>query len=276
MKTNIQALRFVAAVMVVMFHVVKSPPGDNAGSPIYDWFRYWGLAGVDVFFVISGFVMVWSQAHNPKPLGQFLRDRVIRIVPMYWLLTAVMALILYAVPQLFHSLSFDGDLTVASFTFTSWTVEKRLPLLYVGWTLEYELAFYLVFALAFSVLPLSLTPVPVAILLTAGAVFGPTTIIALEFVMGMIVGLRRSRAGDRPFRWQLASSARCFWRWAIPPMGRSRGFWPGACRQRSLFWRWSTFPDPPRPVDLSRCRPPIRSIWCRCWPFRPHSGWCWR
>ena len=46
-----------------------------------------GLAGVDIFFVISGFIM-WIMAEKAYPSpGEFIRKRVIRIVPLYWALT---------------------------------------------------------------------------------------------------------------------------------------------------------------------------------------------
>src|SRR5690348_7613306 len=88
---TIQALRAIAALLVVVYHAfemwdLRVTPG--AGGPA--WSN--GAAGVDIFFVISGFVMVVSSQRLLKRAHAgliFLRHRVVRIVPLYWLLTTL-------------------------------------------------------------------------------------------------------------------------------------------------------------------------------------------
>lgn len=189
MKINIQVLRAVAAIMVVVFHVVKGLPGHRDGIAIYDVFHDWGQSGVDIFFVISGFVMVYSQARKPKTFAAFLRGRAIRILPIYWLSTIFFAGLLLFLPQIFNADRFDAYKTIASLMMVTWATVRELPVVYVGWTLEYECMFYLVFAAAFSLLPLRLTPLPVAAIFGIGAVTGITNSVALEFVMGMLIAL---------------------------------------------------------------------------------------
>jgi len=88
---TIQALRAVAALLVVPLHAFETW-GERVDSvaPGVKWDN--GAAGVDIFFVISGFVMVISSRRLVDRADAwliFLRHRVLRIVPLYWLLTTV-------------------------------------------------------------------------------------------------------------------------------------------------------------------------------------------
>ncbi|WP_048863219.1 acyltransferase family protein, partial [Acidisphaera rubrifaciens] len=92
----VQVLRAAAALSVVVLHITQQA-GALVGTPgvaPYGWLRPlpWD-AGVDVFFVISGFVMLWSSAALFGPPGGvrlFLLRRIARVVPLYWVLTAVL------------------------------------------------------------------------------------------------------------------------------------------------------------------------------------------
>lgn len=133
---NVQYLRGAAALGVVVYHA-----GLTAGVPLGP-----GAWGVDIFFVISGFLMVLitGQASRPWP---FLRDRLIRIAPLYWIATC-------ASFALYGRVSTGGqspiDDLVASFAFIplgeSGDAPWFFPVLNVGWTLNFEMLFYLVFA----------------------------------------------------------------------------------------------------------------------------------
>ncbi|MBB3860707.1 exopolysaccharide production protein ExoZ [Novosphingobium hassiacum] len=138
---SIHCLRGIAALMVVVYHtfsygMVADLPRDAA-----IWMKY----GVAIFFVISGFVMVTSTKRRPHAAGDFIRRRLLRVVPLYWFAT----FFLFAVgltksgdeQRLLASLLF---LPLASADGTS--VAK--PVLDVGWTLNLEMAFYLIFALS--------------------------------------------------------------------------------------------------------------------------------
>ncbi|EJN03271.1 acyltransferase [Herbaspirillum sp. YR522] len=137
----IQLLRAVAAILVVMFHssVATSKYSDfpARSSELLSL----GAYGVDLFFVISGFVIFYANS-NFTP-GEFLRRRLERIVPIYWLF------ILIAVPLALHAAGaqFSWTRLLASLGFVSFLHESG-SILYVGWTLEFEMLFYLCTALA--------------------------------------------------------------------------------------------------------------------------------
>ena len=121
--------------------------------------RYWanGSAGVDIFFVISGFVMAMS-VRAPLADAQarvsaawiFMKRRLLRIVPLYWFYTLLKVVVLLALPGLASRSSVEPAHLAASLLFipamSPWgLIEPTLP---VGWTLNFEMLFYLVFALA--------------------------------------------------------------------------------------------------------------------------------
>jgi exopolysaccharide production protein ExoZ len=80
---TIQALRALAALLVLARHVLP-------------WFPEWGSAGVDIFFPISGFVMVlttYEIRSDPKNARRFALRRLIRIVPLYWMATIALLIV---------------------------------------------------------------------------------------------------------------------------------------------------------------------------------------
>jgi exopolysaccharide production protein ExoZ len=153
---GIQILRFVAAMLVVVMHLTQAVSIHITGAGPD---KYWaaGSAGVDIFFVISGFVMATSTGPSPSGLGDriqsawiFLKRRFLRIVPLYWFYTLAKAALLVALPGLASRSSIDPGHLTASLLFipamSPWGfVEPTLP---VGWTLNFEMLFYGVFALA--------------------------------------------------------------------------------------------------------------------------------
>jgi exopolysaccharide production protein ExoZ len=93
---TVQALRAAACMMVVGYHTLQTAAGEGA---ITAWPN--GSAGVDLFFVISGFVMLGSTrrlAARPNAAWIFLRRRAARLVPLYWLLTGIKYAIATAAP----------------------------------------------------------------------------------------------------------------------------------------------------------------------------------
>jgi exopolysaccharide production protein ExoZ len=148
--TGIQALRFLAAILVVTTHATlytteRLDPTFGIWSP--------GSAGVEIFFVISGFVMVVSSRKLMTQTGGWLvfaKRRLIRIVPLYWLVTTLKfaAMLAFASVVLHAKLSFY-EIATSYLFFPARNAEGNLnPLLAVGWTLNYEMFFYLVFTLA--------------------------------------------------------------------------------------------------------------------------------
>jgi len=146
---HIQILRFVAATAVVVFHAIatgKAYLGVSGDSTLFKIFEY-GHYGVDLFFVISGFIITYAtERSNPSPL-QFLRRRVERIIPVYWFLTLLIVTLALLMPQVFRGTNWlDIHHLATSLFFVSFT-DGVPPLLYVGWSLEYEMFFYLLVGL---------------------------------------------------------------------------------------------------------------------------------
>ncbi|RZT42029.1 acyltransferase family protein [Cupriavidus agavae] len=203
MLTNIQALRAVAALVVVLSHLLVTARsyGQPVSLALPDG---WGDFGVDVFFVISGFVMVYTQDRRRRTAGEFLRNRLWRIVPIYWLLTGAMIALLMLAPGAFRDETRSAELIVSSLLFVSTLVADRMAVLYVGWSLEYEMLFYGLFALGLLFRrerDAFLFPV-VALVVLVG--LGWSRPLALEFVFGMGIA-RLHRAGMLPLGLPLAA-----------------------------------------------------------------------
>lgn len=138
---SIQALRALAALMVLVYHVgtTLSMLHDGPVRP------HWLTAGVDIFFVISGFVMVVATRRRPVGPGRFLRARVARIVPLYWAATLLYAGLLILQRQ--GGPSLEELLKSLFFIFyTNPRTGEPTPLLVPGWSLNYEIYFYAMFA----------------------------------------------------------------------------------------------------------------------------------
>ena len=142
MKTvlSIQYLRAAAALSVVLFHTFQCV---NDGFAV-------GAAGVDVFFVISGFVLWTVIEAAPIGPGLFLWRRAVRVVPLYWAITLALAALVLAAPQILPQVRFGWAHLMQSLLFIPHDdlVGDPFPLLPVGWTLNYEAILYLVMAAA--------------------------------------------------------------------------------------------------------------------------------
>jgi exopolysaccharide production protein ExoZ len=136
---SIQYLRGFAAFGVLVFHAAERAGGAFG----------LGAAGVDVFFVISGFIMWVVTCNRPPSPGQFLWRRVQRIVPLYWGLTLLVATVALAAPWVFPAMQVTAEAVIKSLFFVPYRDQTGLiaPLVIPGWTLNYEMFFYVVFAL---------------------------------------------------------------------------------------------------------------------------------
>ena len=129
---SLQILRFIAATSVAYFHIGVNPQ--------------FGDFGVDIFFVLSGFVIALVVS-NKQSAKVFAISRLTRIVPLYWLLTTLLLFLIYFKPQYVH------ETTAASASFINYLkslffipyyfANDIAPLLRLGWTLNYEMLFYL-------------------------------------------------------------------------------------------------------------------------------------
>jgi len=172
---SIQHLRAMAALSVALFHACQWSRIDFSI----------GAAGVDLFFVISGFVM-WTvtAGRNPTPLA-FLRRRVIRVAPLYWLVTLGLVAGALAVPQRFPEVEPRADHVLLSLAFIQHMNPdgQPFPVLPPGWTLNYEAVFYLVFASCL-ILPvrrrIAALTLALVVLSTAGFAWPPGYVMLLN------------------------------------------------------------------------------------------------
>ena len=154
MLYSLQALRAFAAWVVVCHHFMQIFFDFHATGPVGQLLTDRGAVGVDIFFVISGLVIYLSTCDKPVEPRQFLLNRVLRIVPAYGFYTALMALLLLAFSQWMPHQVFSWHHLLLSLLFIP--AENPggyglYPTLNVGWTLNFEMFFYLLFGLAFLV-----------------------------------------------------------------------------------------------------------------------------
>ncbi|EHP4316173.1 acyltransferase [Salmonella enterica] len=214
---SLQALRGVAALLVVLFHYRGFLNDGAKESPtIWDKLFSPGIIGVDIFFIISGFIMVYTTCHYMRgkaSLVRFLLNRAIRIIPLYYI-CLVIAFLLEGAMSTFHYPDKVQNM-LSALTFTLYKTSTS-PLYIdeggtynIRWTLNYEIYFYLVFALCLLVKHRVLALVTWGILVTSiipviagyqpainvqGYPFSSpyfgflTNPLLLEFIIGVIVG----------------------------------------------------------------------------------------
>jgi exopolysaccharide production protein ExoZ len=220
----IQYLRAVAALMVVWLHALYIIPGAAAQLNVPNF----GGAGVDLFFVISGFIMVVTTAAKDVTPTEFLRRRIVRVVPLYWLLTlAVIALAAYK--DSFRNLGYPPVAIAKSLLFVPYTSipgqpGSVWPIALLGWTLNFEMFFYALFAISLAAprrLRLPGLVLTLGSLVVIGRLFGPfteplalvyTSPLLLEFVAGMILAhgwLRDGLQGWSPWSWLFVAVGIC-------------------------------------------------------------------
>jgi len=142
---TIQYLRGFAAMLVLASHALLYPLMDEHLA-----YSRLGWLGVILFFVISGFIMVAVTGEGRFSAPAFLRRRFIRVVPMYWGATLLAAALALLVPQVFKTTVYDTGQLLLSLLFVPFynPVSHGIhPLYKLGWTLNYEVFFYVCFAL---------------------------------------------------------------------------------------------------------------------------------
>jgi len=215
---GIQVLRFAASAMVLIAHATIYT-AERLNASITVW-RVGG-AGVDIFFVISGFVIVLA-SHGRAPdawVGwrSFLAKRVLRIYPMYWLATLLNLTILLAMPAaVLHSRFEMNELIQWFLLIPTLNGDGRVePLVGVGWTLYFETFFYALFALALALRrsPYLLLP-PILIVCALASAWKrpdwpPTAVYldprVLEFLLGMAVAATKDRLVQHPMAGAVAA-----------------------------------------------------------------------
>lgn len=201
MLVYVQILRFFAALAVVAFHALGlAPKGFEVPQTMLSLALSYGGRGVDLFFVISGFIIFYTSQGDALTPGAFLRRRVERIVPLYFFVIFIFTMLALMLPAIFAT---PGWYTlrhiVKSLAFISFT-DGEPPVIAVGWSLEYEMYFYLAVALlmastrqvwrnvvmVFSALAIAGQLPGVSAALGNYAFF--TDPMILEFVLGVIAG----------------------------------------------------------------------------------------
>jgi exopolysaccharide production protein ExoZ len=145
---NIQALRGLAILLVLARHLLVMEGKYFGGKTLLPQILKVGDSGVDLFFLISGFIMVVvssGQFHKPGTFGTFLYKRAARIFPLYWLFSLIIAVVFVVAPAAVPALQRGQVNVVASILLLP---QFFPPLLGQGWSLVHEAYFYLVFALA--------------------------------------------------------------------------------------------------------------------------------
>lgn len=203
MIQNLQVLRALAAWMVVAHHL--RGPLSEIWAPLGETLIF--ASGVDIFFVLSGYVMVAStKGCQISPIA-FWRRRLVRVAPLYWLITSMIVAALLTGLHPVGIANWEWRDAAASLLFLG--VERSDgypgPLLGVGWTLAYEAFFYAVFGLALLLkgraVPLVSAVLAACVLI--GAIAGPasfaaefyTAPILLEFAFGAGLALFSPRRG---------------------------------------------------------------------------------
>src|SRR3954447_12594797 len=201
MLVYIQILRFVAALAVVAFHALGlAPKGSEVPESMLSLALAYGGRGVDLFFVISGFIIFYTAQNPALTPAAFLRRRIERIVPLYFFVILTFTLLALTLPAIFATPGwYTPRHILKSLAFISFT-DGEPPVIAVGWSLEYEMYFYLATALLmaltcdvwrnivvmFSALAIVGQIPSVATALGNTAFFADPMI--LEFVFGVIVG----------------------------------------------------------------------------------------
>jgi len=212
---NIQVLRAFAAITVAVFHT----------GFVLPHLRAFGSFGVDVFFVISGYIM--ARILDPASVSSsdfFFRRRILRIVPPYWFFTILLFLAAAHSPQLMKSTRATAADLLQSLFFIPFTKSNGLiqPLLFVGWSLNYEMFFYLALAIGLLLYKRRAVWLGAAIVLAtmlASIPFAAHNVLArfyardisIDFLLGILgYHLCRAISDSRARSWRLPALIVCF------------------------------------------------------------------
>jgi exopolysaccharide production protein ExoZ len=170
---SVQALRALAAASVIMYHL--------------DLFHKGGY-GVDIFFVMSGFIIAFICAQTTD---HFMAKRLIRIIPLYWLGTLGVFAIAVAAPSVLNSATANVVELIKSMAFVPYEHSNGSvkPLLFLGWSLQYEIFFYMVYGVALRVSKKWASMVAVVMLIAIAFVGGkiPESSTILKFYSNPII-----------------------------------------------------------------------------------------
>lgn len=218
---NLQILRFFAASLVVWLHWAGLTSRTGFNLPTFGI----GMFGVDIFFVLSGFVMamvVNTRAGDRLSPGGFFGKRLLRLLPLYWLLTVSLFFASTLVPGVIAESPPIVEL-IQSLFFIPYMRDTGLmrPVLFLGWTLNYEIFFYGCFALSLHF--------PKPTLIVVLALFG-LVLSGMLFQPGSVIG----QFYTDPVLLEFAAGIMCFKVWNVLKPGTG---WAGAviCASGGVF-----------------------------------------
>lgn len=204
---TVQYLRAVAAGLVVLHHAFSVP----ALAPYYG--KPFGIFGVDLFFVISGFIMWTTTADRDRGPLKFWSARIIRVIPLYWIFTSLYIFAAILIPSSLFNAALDLEHILKSYFFIPAEHPRLgniLPVYTLGWTLNYEMFFYLVFGIGLFIptraIRLAAVLGGLTLLVAIGALVAPSQAVAstytnpllLEFAAGILIGRLAPRLGAAP------------------------------------------------------------------------------
>jgi exopolysaccharide production protein ExoZ len=214
---GIQMLRALAALAVVTHHALEESNGA-AGRFSPDWLTTSSASGVDIFFVISGFIMLhvtFRPKRLPMNAGTFLFRRATRIYPFYWF-CCFLVLLLAFLGGLYKSRNWGTDDAIRSL----FLVPSSTTLIGVSWTLVYEIYFYLVFAATLPLRSMKISVLATSAAIICFALAGHTLMqgalrsfllnpIPLEFCMGLFLAWAFAINQEQGKRWPAGLAASC-------------------------------------------------------------------
>jgi len=148
----IQVFRGIAALLVVAYHLTIRSAEILNQTLLFGIFKF-GYAGVDFFFVLSGFIIYYVHKQDigkPKRFKEFISKRLVRIYPIYLLIT----LLILPVYLIGYGDDYKTDIGVIIKSLLLLPQDKGIyPVLNVGWTLSFEALFYIIFSVAILLKP---------------------------------------------------------------------------------------------------------------------------
>ncbi|MFZ4761405.1 MAG: acyltransferase family protein [Alphaproteobacteria bacterium] len=200
---NIQYLRAIAALSVVIYHCsIKIDKIAIFHHQPLPSIRFDGNIGVDIFFIISGFIMFHCYHQGFSQSGSainFLIKRLLRIVPLYWFFTLIELAFRYGGTSKGAGITITDIMGSLFFIPLQLAHGRVMPLMDIGWTLYYEIFFYLVFSIALLLpqrLGLGLIAMVMAFSILLGEYFSQYTgvqfisrPIILQFLIGVFIGV---------------------------------------------------------------------------------------
>lgn len=263
---QLQTLRFLAAAAVLVGHVFMEMRNEAIGQ-LPDWFYQLPWAsGVDLFFVISGFIIYYISPKDRAGLKtaiDFMIRRIIRIAPIYWFFTLLFILSLMVLGKTASGAELLPEYIVKSFLFIPYApgdYPMVKPLLGQGWTLNYEMYFYVIAAFALLFLR-NRVWIILAILGAAiftGTLLAPETPVGfffvnpllIEFMTGVLLAYYRDRLPEVPGAAALLLSAVALAWLALVPEGDPFNGWDRIVQRgvpmALLFFVFLRLRNPPR------------------------------